>query len=140
MPTFEDALALAAQAHKGQYDLAGAPYICHPMRVALAQSDERARIVAILHDVIEDIAVTYQDLSAAGFDDEIIGAVEALTKRSGEKRIDAAARAKANPLALQVKLADVADNMNLARISNPTAEDYARLREYEGVLAYLKEM
>ena len=45
MPTFEDALALAAQAHKGQYDLAGAPYICHPMRVALAQSDERARIV-----------------------------------------------------------------------------------------------
>ena len=140
MPTFEDALALAAQAHKGQYDLAGAPYICHPMRVALAQSDERARIVAILHDVIEDTAVTYQDLSAAGFDDEIIGAVEALTKRSGEKRIDAAARAKANPWALQVKLADVADNMNLARISNPTAEDYARLREYEGVLAYLKEM
>ena len=140
MSTFEDALALAAQAHKGQYDLAGAPYICHPMRVALAQSDERARIVAILHDVIEDTAVTYQDLSAAGFDDEIIGAVEALTKRSGEKRIDAAARAKANPLALQVKLADVADNMNLARISNPTAEDYARLREYEGVLAYLKEM
>lgn len=140
MPTFEDALALAAQAHKGQYDLAGAPYICHPMRVALAQSDERARIVAILHDVIEDTAVTYQDLSAAGFDDEIIGAVEALTKRSGEKRIDAAARAKANPLALQVKLADVADNMNLARISNPTAEDYARLREYEQVLAYLKEV
>ena len=139
MPTFEDALALAAQAHKGQYDLAGAPYICHPMRVALAQSDERARIVAILHDVIEDTAVTYQDLSAAGFDDEIIGAVEALTKRSGEKRIDAAARAKANPLALQVKLADVADNMNLARISNPTAEDYARLREYDQVLAYLKE-
>ncbi len=139
MSTFEDALALAAQAHKGQYDLAGAPYICHPMRVALAQSDERARIVAILHDVIEDTAVTYQDLSAAGFDDEIIGAVEALTKRSGEKRIDAAARAKANPLALQVKLADVADNMNLARISNPTAEDYARLREYDQVLAYLKE-
>ncbi len=140
MPTFEDALVLAAQAHKGQYDLAGAPYICHPMRVALAQSDERARIVAILHDVIEDTAITYEGLSAAGFDDEIINAVEALTKRPGEKRIDAAARAKANPLALQVKLADVADNMNLARISNPTAEDYARLREYEQVLAYLKEM
>lgn len=140
MPTFEDALALAAQAHKGQYDLAGAPYICHPMRVALAQSDERARIVAILHDVIEDTTITYEGLSAAGFDDEIISAVEALTKRSGEKRIDAAARAKANPLALQVKLADVADNMNLARISNPTAEDYARLREYEQVLAYLKEV
>ena len=47
MPTFEDALALAAMAHKGQYDLAGAPYICHPMRVALAQTDERARIVAM---------------------------------------------------------------------------------------------
>ena len=138
MPTFEDALALAAMAHKGQYDLAGAPYICHPMRVALAQTDERARIVAILHDTVEDTAMTYDDLAQAGFDDEIIAAVEALTKRLGEKRIDAAVRAKANPLALQVKLADVADNMNLARIGHPTAEDYARLREYEGVLAFLR--
>lgn len=138
MPTFEDALALAAQAHKGQYDLAGAPYICHPMRVALAQTDERARIVAILHDVVEDTALGYDDLAQAGFDAEIIAAVEALTKRPGEKRIEAAVRAKAHPLALQVKLADVADNMNLARISNPQAEDYARLREYEQVLAYLR--
>ena len=138
MPTFEDALALAAQAHTGQYDLAGAPYICHPMRVALAQTDERARIVAILHDVVEDTALGYDDLAQAGFDAEIIAAVEALTKRPGEKRIEAAVRAKAHPLALQVKLADVADNMNLARISNPQAEDYARLREYEQVLAYLR--
>ena len=139
MPSFEDALALAARAHKGQYDLAGAPYICHPMRVALAQTDERARIVAILHDVVEDTPITYDDLAQAGFNADIIAAVEALTKRPGEKRIDAAVRAKANPLALQVKLADVADNMNLARIGHPTVEDYARLREYEGVLAYLKQ-
>lgn len=139
MPTFEDALALAALAHKGQHDLAGAPYICHPMRVALAQTNERARIVAILHDTVEDTAITYDDLACAGFDDDIIAAVEALTKRPGEKRIDAAVRAKANPLALQVKFADVADNMNLARIGNPTAEDYARLQEYEIVLAYLKD-
>ena len=83
MPTFEDALALAALAHKGQYDLAGAPYICHPMRVALAQTDERARIVAILHDVVEDTPVTYEDLAEAGFGAEIIAAVEALTKRPG---------------------------------------------------------
>ena len=138
MPTFEDALALAAMAHKGQYDLAGAPYICHPMRVALAQTDERARIVAILHDVVENTPITYEDLAKAGFDADIIAAVEVLTKRPGEKRIDAAARAKANPLALQVKLADVADNMNLARIGHPTAEDYARLRGYEGVLAFLR--
>ena len=119
MPTFEDALALAALAHKGQYDLAGAPYICHPMRVALAQTDERARIVAILHDVVEDTPITYEDLAEAGFGAEIIAAVEALTKRPGEKRID--------------------DNMNLARISNPTAEDYARLQEYEGVLRCLED-
>ena len=110
MPTFEDALALAAMAHKGQYDLAGAPYICHPMRVALAQTDERARIVAILHDVVEDTEITYDDLVQAGFDAEIIAAVEALTKHPGEKRIDAAVRAKANPLALQVKLAEKKKN------------------------------
>ncbi len=139
MSTFEDALALAARAHKGQYDLAGAPYICHPMRVALAQTNERARIVAILHDVVEDTPITYDDLANVGFDADIIAAIEALTKRPGEKRIEAAVRAKAHPLAFQVKLADVADNMNLARIGHPTAEDYARLQEYEGVLAYLKD-
>ena len=76
MPSFEDALALAARAHKGQYDLAGAPYICHPMRVALAQTDERARIVAILHDVVEDTPITYDDLAHAGFDADIIAAVD----------------------------------------------------------------
>ena len=107
--------------------------------LTLAQTDERARIVAILHDVVEDTPITYDDLAQAGFDADIIAAVEALTKRPGEKRMDAAVRAKANPLALQVKLADVADNMNLARIGHPTVEDYARLREYEGVLAYLKQ-
>ena len=97
------------------------------------------RIVAILHDVVEDTPITYDDLAQAGFNTDIIAAVEALTKRPGEKRMDAAVRAKAHPLALQVKLADVADNMNLARIGHPTVEDYARLREYEGVLAYLKQ-
>lgn len=138
MSTFEDALILAAQAHKGQLDLAGAPYIFHPMRVALSVSTEPARIVAILHDVVEDTDITYDQLAEAGFSDEIISAVEALTKRPGEKRIEAAARAKAHPIAHQVKIADVMDNMNLARIVQPSAEDYARLKEYEVVLAYLQ--
>ena len=138
MSTFEDALILAAQAHKGQLDLAGAPYIFHPMRVALTVSTEPARIVAILHDVVEDTDITYDQLAEAGFSDEIISAVEALTKRPGEKRIEAAVRAKAHPIAHQVKIADVMDNMNLARIVQPSAEDYARLKEYEVVLAYLQ--
>ena len=138
-PTFEDALILAARAHQGQLDLAGAPYICHPMRVALAMTSEDQRIVAILHDVIEDTAITYEDLVQAGYSAQIIAAVEALTKRTGEKRIEAAVRAKANAIAHAVKIADVKDNMNLARIAQPSTEDFARLKEYERVLAFLNE-
>lgn len=94
-------------------------------------------MAAVLHDVVEDTPVTLDQLANEGFPTEVIIAVEALTKRPGESRQEAAERAAANATALSVKLADNAENMNLGRITNPTEKDYARQQEYEQVRAFL---
>ena len=133
MATLEKALEIASRAHAGQVDKAGHPYILHPIRVMLAVSTLEESIAAVLHDTVEDTEITPGDLESAGFSREIIDAVQALTKKDGESRLDAARRAVANPVARQVKLADVADNMDLKRIPNPTARDYERLEEYKQV-------
>jgi len=137
MSTLERAIEIAARAHAGQCDKAGQPYILHPLRLMLAVDGLPARIAAVLHDVIEDTAVSIDDLRAEGFHPDVLNAVLALTKLPGEARIDAAARAAAHPIARNVKLADVTDNMDLSRIPNPTEKDYARLKEYEQVRALL---
>jgi (p)ppGpp synthase/HD superfamily hydrolase len=131
MATLERAIALAATAHAGQVDKAGQPYILHPLRVMLRVASEHERMAAVLHDVVEDTAVTLQVLVDEGFAAEVVAAVEALTKRPGESRMRAAERAAANPIARVVKLSDNAENMDLSRIANPTDKDYARLEEYK---------
>jgi (p)ppGpp synthase/HD superfamily hydrolase len=131
MATLERAIALAATAHAGQVDKAGQPYILHPLRVMLRVVSEHERIAAVLHDVVEDTSVTLQVLVEEGFAPEVVAAVEALTKRPGESRMQAAERAAANPVARVVKLSDNAENMDLSRIANPTDRDHARLEEYK---------
>jgi GTP diphosphokinase / guanosine-3',5'-bis(diphosphate) 3'-diphosphatase len=133
MATLAQAIEIATRAHAGQVDKAGAPYIEHPLRVMRSLESERDKISAMLHDVIEDTSVTLQDLAAQGFEQDIIDAVDALTKRRGETRMQAAARAAVNPIARRVKLADNADNMDLSRIKNPTEKDLARMVEYRAV-------
>jgi len=137
MTTLERAIAIAASAHTGQMDKAGQPYILHPHRVMLALVGDTDRIAAVLHDVVEDTSVSLAQLQSEGFSAEVLAAVEALTKRPGESRLEAAARAAQNPVALRVKLADNTENMDLSRISNPSEKDFARLREYEEVRALL---
>lgn len=138
MSTIERAIEIAAAAHAGQVDKAGAPYVFHPLRVMLAVVTPHERMAAVLHDVVEDTDVTLARLEAEGFPAEVTQAVDALTKRPGESRLDAAKRASTNPIARKVKMADVGDNMNLGRIPNPTEKDLARLREYEQVLQLLR--
>lgn len=137
MSTLERAIQIAATAHAGQTDKAGEPYILHPLRVMMTVTTPEERMAAVLHDVVEDTAVTLEDLRAHGFSAEVLSAIDALTKRAGETRPLAAQRARANRIARKVKLGDVADNMNLARISQPTEKDFMRLREYEAVRAIL---
>lgn len=130
MATLEKAIALAAQYHEGQKDKAGEPYILHVLRVALAVSTPKARIAAVLHDILEDTDVTEAQLQAMGFDQDVIVAVQALTKRKGETRLEAAKRAKADPIAREVKMADNADNLDLSRLDDLTEKDLLRVREY----------
>jgi len=138
MSTIEKAIEIAARSHAGQVDKAGQPYIFHPLRLMFRVRSPQEQMAAVLHDVVEDTPVTLEDLAAEGFPPEVLEAVEALTKKQGESRLEAAQRAVRNPIARIVKLADVTDNMDLRRIASPTEKDYARLKEYEQVKAILE--
>ncbi len=139
MSTLEKAIALAATQHARQLDKGGQPYILHPLRLMLQFSNPTLQIIAVLHDILEDTAMTVEDLKVLGFSAEIIQAIQALTKQTGESRLEAAKRTVLNPLATQVKYVDVLDNMNLARINNPTSRDFARFEEYKMVLEILEQ-
>ena len=129
--TPEDALALASEAHAGQVDKGGAPYIEHPRRVMAALEDDLHRIVAALHDVVEDAADRGYDLeflATRGVPPVALRAVEALTKRPGESEDFYWARVAADPIARTVKLADIADNADPARLLRLEESEHDRLR------------
>ncbi len=127
----DKAIEIAHIAHKGQLDKAGKPYIGHPLRVMNAVETDDEKIVGVLHDAVEDSDLTLEDLKVAGFSDVIIEAIDAITKREGEKPKDYLNRVMDNSLALKVKIADMTDNMDISRISNPTERDRERIRIYK---------
>jgi len=126
----ERAIEIAVQAHRGQKDRFGAPYILHPLRVMSRVDGPVAKTVAVLHDVVEDTNWTLEDLQAKGFSAEVIEAVDCLTKREGEPYDALIQRAAGKPLARQVKLADLIDNMDLRRCPEITPKDLERLQKY----------
>jgi (p)ppGpp synthase/HD superfamily hydrolase len=130
MSTLEDAIALAVQAHRGQRDKAGAPYILHPMRVMMKQLSDEEKMTAILHDVVEDTSWTLSGLRDAGYPEAVVGAVECLTKREGENYDAFVDRVIENPIARRVKLADIEDNMDMLRLSELREKDIDRLNRY----------
>ena len=136
--TFEQAIQLAVQAHHGQRDKAGEPYILHPLRVMQRMETDWERIVAILHDVVEDTPVTLADLRRAGFPQTVLTAVDCLTMREGENYDAFIQRAKANPIARRVKMADLEDNLDLNRLPRVTAADQKRLEKYQRALVALR--
>ena len=127
----EKAIEIAVEAHRGQIDKAGKIYILHPIRVMLRGKNEIEQIVGILHDVIEDTPVTLDSLRLEGFSDEIINALSCITKEEGEDYGHFIDRVLTNPLATQVKLYDLEDNMNRDRIPFPTEHDEKRFLKYE---------
>ncbi|MEQ1768335.1 MAG: GTP pyrophosphokinase [Devosia sp.] len=143
MSNLQRAIEIALAAHADQFDKAGALYILHPLRVMLAQTTEKARIVAVLHDVVEDCEDWSLDrLRAEGFSEEIVSAIDAVTKRPGEeddydKFIERGSR---NALAREVKLADLRDNSDLSRLANPTEKDRARVARYQKAIRYLSNI
>ncbi|MFB3891134.1 MAG: GTP pyrophosphokinase [Phycisphaerae bacterium] len=139
-PERDDAIILAAQAHKGQVDKAGVPYITHPLRVMLRLREPVDRIVAVLHDVVEDTAVTLDDLRKAGYSQAVLAAVECLTKREDEPYEAFIERCAANPVARRVKLADLGDNMDLSRLPVIGPKDRRRMARYEKARARLMQV
>ena len=130
MPTLEDAIALAADAHRGQRDKSGQPYILHPLRVMMRCQTEPQRIVAVLHDVVEDTGRSFDDLRELGYPDEIIKALDCLTKRDGEPYDAFVERAASDPIARVVKIADIEDNMDLRRLPSVADKDVERIGRY----------
>ncbi len=128
--TIEDAVSVAARAHKGQKDKAGAPYLLHPLRMMLRMDSEAAMMAAVLHDVVEDTDWTLERLREAGFAEEVLEAVDCLTHREGESYEEFVGRVRANPIARQVKVADLEDNMNIRRMGRLGAKDLERLEKY----------
>ncbi|MBR0851872.1 GTP pyrophosphokinase [Bradyrhizobium diazoefficiens] len=139
MSTLERAIVIAAEAHSGMKDKAGAPYILHPLRMMIGLASPDERIVAILHDVCEDCpGWTLDRLRAEGFSDDIVNALDSVTKREGEDYESFVKRAGADPIGRRVKLADLTDNCDLSRIDTPTESDHKRIEKYRRAIEFLK--
>ena len=136
-PTIADAMALATEAHKEQYDKSGVSYILHPFRIMHRMNTRTEQIVGVLHDVVEDTPITFQELKEKGYSQEIIDALDHLTKREGEKYGDFITRCRKNPIALKVKIADLEDNMDIRRLDMVLDRDLERLNRYLVAWRYL---
>ncbi|OIH12235.1 guanosine-3',5'-bis(diphosphate) 3'-pyrophosphohydrolase [Acinetobacter baumannii] len=130
-------IIFATQKHDGQKCKGGLPYILHPVAVMNNVSSIDAKIVAICHDLLEDTDTTVADLKQLGCSDEIILAIQALTKFKGEGRVEAAHRVSQNRLACEVKIADVSHNMDLSRLPEITDSVMKRHAQYQQVLDIL---
>jgi (p)ppGpp synthase/HD superfamily hydrolase len=134
----EKALRIARLAHEGQTDKGGNPYIQHPLAVADMCDTENEKIVAILHDVIEDAPDFYEQINEACFNNEIMNALSVITKNKRQSYQGYLKNLKANPIALKVKIADITHNMDLKRLERtPTEKDLQRQKKYIKARKYL---
>lgn len=140
MNQVEMALQLATKAHKGQHDKAGKDYIEHPKAVATMLESQEEKIVAYLHDVVEDTYVTLEDLKKMGFSDKVISAIDAITKRDNEDHEEYIKRVSANDLAKKVKLCDMYHNSDITRYDNPSLEEEKRCAKYLKKIEELSKM
>ena len=143
--TLEEAIIFATQKHLGQFDKAGAIYILHPLRVMLdpTLTTDQERITAILHDVLEDCNVESEELINLGYDPEVVRALQYLTKTEKEEGdYDAfIERIRTGPLiSRKVKMADLKDNRDLTRFSEPDTNDLKRQEKYDKAIAILKSV
>lgn len=131
MPTVEDAITLAVEAHRGQVDRLGEPFILHPMRVMSRVETDTGRIIAALHDVVEKTDLTLDDLRARGYDAAVVDGVDSLSRRDGESYAEHVERIQQNPVAVPVKLADLQDHLDVQRWPLLTADDLERFQHYQ---------
>lgn len=125
-------LVLATNAHAGQYDKGGKPYILHPLKVMhyLRSEDEELQCIALGHDVIEDTDVTFAQLREDGFSDRVIEGIRCLTKQQGETYEEYKEKVFSNQDAMRVKMADLRHNTDIRRLKGATEKDLIRTQKY----------
>lgn len=128
--TINEAIEIANKAHDGQVDRAGAPYIKHVVRVANNVIDGRHKILALLHDVMEDTDMNDGDLFKLGVDPETLGKLKLLTRRKGQAYDEYIKGICTDFDTCIVKLADLRDNMDITRLQVITDKDWSRLAKY----------
>ena len=139
-PVTKNAIRFCYNAHAGQLDKAGQPYVNHPLHLAEQMTTENETCVALLHDVMEDCGASAEDLLALGVSPEALAAVQLLTHKDGVPYLDYVRTVGENPIARRVKVADLRHNSDLTRLGEVGTKDIARLRKYRKARVILGDM
>ncbi len=134
------ALRISFEAHKNQTDKSGMPYVYHPFHLAEQMKDEYSTCVALLHDVVEDSGFTWNDLVEAGFPDEVTEAIGFMTHDKSVPYMDYVAAIKNNPIAREVKIADLRHNSDLSRLDTIDDKALERVEKYKKAIRLLERM
>lgn len=137
-PMTKKAMRIAYEAHHGQLDKTGLPYIFHPFHMAETMTTENSVITALLHDVIEDTDMTLEDLAREGFSEDILTALNLLTHNPGEAYMDYISRLSTCPLARQVKLGDLRHNSDITRLDVIDEKMEKRQKKYAKAIQMLE--
>ena len=133
------AMRIAFEAHKDQLDKSGLPYIYHPIHLAEQMKDEQTTCIALLHDVVEDAGITFEQLYAEGFSDEIVAAIKLMTHDDSVPYMNYIKLISTNPLATAVKLADLRHNSDLTRLDTVDERARERAEKYRKAINLLLE-
>lgn len=134
----KQAMKLCFEAHKDQVDKSGLPYVFHPFHLAEQMNDEDTTVVALLHDVIEDTDYTIEDIRSMGFSNNVINALILMTHDKAIPYMDYVAKIKKDPIARQVKLADLRHNSDLTRLDSFREKDLNRVKKYKAAMELLE--
>ena len=136
-PMTKKAIKIMYENHKNQVDKSGIPYVFHPFHIAEQMDDENTTIVALLHDIVEDTNMTFEQLDNEGFSREVIDAFMLLTHNPNEDYYDYIKRIGTNPIAKAVKIKDLEHNMDFSRLDSISGWDLVRVEKYKDCHDYL---
>ena len=132
------AITIACDAHQGQSSINGEPYILHPLRLLIKAKSNEEKIIAALHDVIEKSSISLADLKNQGFDQNIIGSIDSLSRRRSESYVDYIARLMKNNISVKIKLLDLADNIKIHSENNDNGIYDAKINQYKNALKQIR--
>ena len=138
-PMTKKALKLCFEAHRDQTDKSGMPYVFHPFHLAEQMTDEYTVTVAVLHDVVEDTDITFEDITGMGFPAEVTDALKLLTHDDAVEYMDYVAKIKHNPIAKAVKLADLSHNSDTSRLDVVDEKALKRVEKYAAAIKLLND-